>query len=125
MTTYEVLATHKALAEYTGVVHYPCRHMTSLCPNQCNHGQDAAQFKILEYLEYAKTGQYGDDKQDVYRVRIDQKNPQEQQDPAIVATINSLTPGQKVKLFWEHIYVTDGATNSKYPQRPIRSVELA
>jgi hypothetical protein len=123
MTNYDVLATNKVIAEFTGVKHFPCRHKTSLCPDQCNHGQDAAEFKILEWQEYEKLGKYGDDKKDVFRARIDQNGPNDKQDPAIVETIKTLTPGQKVKIFWEHIYVTDPETNSKWPERPIRSIE--
>jgi hypothetical protein len=123
MTTYEVLSLHKATGEFKGVVHIPCRHMTSLCPDRCTHAQDAAEFKILEYQQHEKPGQYGDDKQEIYRVRIDQNGPSERQDPALIEIIKSLTPGQKVKLYWEHIYVTDTETGSKWPERPLRSIE--
>jgi hypothetical protein len=47
----------------------------------------------------------------------------EKQDPAQVAIAKTLKPGQKVKLYWEHIYVTDGETGSKWPERPARSIE--
>jgi hypothetical protein len=123
MSTFEVLSSHKATGEFTGVTHIPCRNLTSLCPDRCNHAQDAAEFKILEYQQYEKPGEYGDEKADVYRVRIDQNAPREKQDPAVIEIIKSLTPGQKVKLFWEHIYVTDGETGSKWPERPLRSIE--
>jgi hypothetical protein len=122
-TTFEVLAKHQATAEYTGVAHFPCRHMTSLCPDRCTHAQDAAEFKILEYEVYEKLGQYGDDKQTVFRTRVDQNAPRERQEQAIVDQIRALAPGQKVRIAWEHIYVTDGETNSKWPERPVRSIE--
>jgi hypothetical protein len=99
--------------------------MTSLCPDRCHHAHDAATFKILNYETYDKPGKYGDDKQDTVRVSLseDPEGPQsDKQDPQIIAKIKSLSPGQKVKMFWEHIYVTD-ETNSKWPERPIRSVE--
>jgi hypothetical protein len=123
MTTFEVLSLHKATGEFKGVAHFPCRHMTSLCPDRCTHAQDAAEFKILEYQQFEKPGKNGDDKQDIYRVRIDQNAANERQDPAVIEIIKSLTPGQKVELYWEHIYVTDTETGSKYPERPVRSVE--
>jgi hypothetical protein len=122
-SNYAVLTTNEVIAEFTGIKHFPCRHITSLCPDRCNHAQDAAEFKILEWQEYNKPGQYGDDKKDVFRARIDQNAPSEKQDPAVVEIIKTLTPGEKVKIFWEHIYVTDPETNSKWPERPIRSIE--
>jgi hypothetical protein len=124
MTTEAVLTTNKVIAEFTGVTHFPCRLMTALCPNECNHAQDAAEFKILEWEVYEKPGKYGDDKKPVFRVRVDQKGNNDKQDPAVIETIKSLTPGQKVKLFWEHVYVTETSTGSKWPARFVRSIEV-
>jgi hypothetical protein len=124
--TFEVLTTNKATAEFIGTQRVPCRVMTSLCPDRCHHAHDSAQFKILEYEQYEKPGKYGDDKQETLRVSLseDPEGAQsDKQDPAIIAKIKALSPGQKVRVFWEHIYVTD-ETNSKYPQRPVRSIEV-
>jgi hypothetical protein len=124
MATFVVLATHTVIAEFIGITHFPCRHLTSLCPDRCNHAHDAAEFKIIEYLAYDKFDKYGDDKKDIFRVRVDQKVSSDKQDPAIIEIIKSLAPGQKVKLFWEHIYVTDPETRSKWPERPVRSIAI-
>jgi hypothetical protein len=121
MSTFQVLATHKTIAEFTGIQHFPCRHMTSLCPDRCTHAHDAAVFNIVEYESYEKPGQYGDEKQSVYRVRLDNNGTTDKQDPALIAVIKDLAPGQRVRLSWEHIYVSDNG--SKYPERPLRSIE--
>jgi hypothetical protein len=122
--SFDVLASHKATAEFIGTERIPCRFMTSLCPDRCNHAHDAARFKILTYEEYEKRGEYGDDKMETLQVSLAEDtgcSNTDKQDLQIIAKIKTLSPGQKVKLFWEHIYVTD-ETNSKYPQRPVRSV---
>jgi hypothetical protein len=121
--TFEVLSTHRVIAEFLGIQHIPCRHLTSLCPDRCNHGQDCASFKVISYEKYEALGRWASEEQEVFYARVDQKVPAEAQDPAIIEIIKSLTPGQKVKLYWEHIYVTD--QGSKWPERPIRSLEPA
>jgi hypothetical protein len=126
MTTHIVLTTNKTTAELTGIQHFPCRFQTSLCPDRCGHAHDAATFKILSYEVYEKPGREGDDKQSTFYARLDsnEKSRTDYQTPEIVAKIKELKPGQKVKLFWEHIYVTDTETGSKWPERPIRSIEV-
>jgi hypothetical protein len=123
--SFEVLTKNKTTAEFIGIQRMPCRFMTSLCPDRCHHAHDAAHFKILTYEQYEKPGKYGDEKKDILQVSLseDPEGPQsDKQDSQIIAKIKALSPGQKVKLCWEHIYVTD-ETNSKYPERPIRSLE--
>jgi hypothetical protein len=125
MTTHVVLSLHRVTAEYIGTRHVACRFMTSLCPDRCNHSFDTAEFKVLSYESFERPGKEGDEKQTSVYARLD-SNPQERTDyqtPEIAAKIKTLSPGQKVKLFYEHIYVTDGETGSKWPERPIRSIE--
>jgi hypothetical protein len=124
-STFEVLSVHHTITEYVGTVHIPCRHMTSLCPDHCKHAFDAAEFKIISYEHYEKPGKYGDDKQTKFHARLDSNKDSrvDYQDPKFAAIIRELTPGQKVKLLWDHIYVSD-ETGSKWPERPIRSIEL-
>jgi hypothetical protein len=123
--SFEVLTKNKTTAEFIGIQHVPCRLIGPLCPNRCHHPHDAARFKILSYERYEKPGKYGDEKLDIFQVNLteDPQAPQmDRQDSKIIAQIKTLSPGQKVKLYWEHIYVTD-ETNSKYPERPIRTLE--
>jgi hypothetical protein len=124
-TTFIVLSAHHVIAQFVGIRHFPCRFMTSLCPDRCNHAYDGAEFKVLRYESFEKPGKEGDEKQSSIVARLDsnQESSTDYQTPEISAQIRTLSRGQKVKLFYEHIYVTDGETGSKYPQRPIRSIE--
>jgi hypothetical protein len=124
MTTSQVLSAHRAIAEFAGVQHFPCRFKTSICPDQCTHARDAATFKIETYEAYEKKGEYGDAQQTVFRARIDQREAREGQDPEIVAKIQTLSPGQKVRIAWEHLYVTETATGSKWPERHIVALDV-
>ncbi|KAK2944033.1 putative flp protein [Blattamonas nauphoetae] len=119
--TFETLATHKFKATFRGIQHQPCRHMTSLCPDRCNHAMDVGLFDVTEYEEYTKPGQYGDEQTKVYHLPISGKISPEQ-NPAIVDQVRSLQPGQAVRVCYDHIYVTQDG--SKFPERPCRSIEL-
>jgi hypothetical protein len=123
MCPYEVLAIHKAVVEFTGIEHFPCLYMTSLCPDRCTHAHDAGIFKILEYEDYQKAGRYGDGKQTMFRVRLDSRARNNKQDPAFIEMIKGFTPGQRLRISWEHTYVTDPVTMSKWAERPLRSIE--
>jgi hypothetical protein len=123
--SFEVLAKNKTTAEFIGIHHVQCRLIGPKCPNNCHHAHDAARFKILSYEQYEKPGKYGDEKVEMLEVNLseDPLAPQmDKQEVKIITQIKTLSPGQKVKLSWEHIYVTD-ETNSKYPERTIRSLE--
>jgi hypothetical protein len=124
MSTFEVLSVHRTIAEYVGIVHMPCRFRTSDCPDRCGHAFDAAEFKILSYEEYEKKGEYGDEKRTKFHARLDATDASrtDYQDPKFTEVIKTFSPGQKVKLSWDHIYVTD-STGSKRPERPIRALE--
>jgi hypothetical protein len=100
--------------------------MTSLCPDRCHHAHDSGVFKVISYDAYQRTGKDGDDEQTTIYARLDSNSESrvDYQEPEIAAKIKKLKRGQKVKLFYEHIYVTDTETGSKWPQRPIRSIEV-
>jgi hypothetical protein len=124
MTSFEVLAKNKAIAEFVGIEKVPCRLRTAECPDGCDHAQDSAKFKILNYEEYEQVSKNGDGKKDQLMVSLseDAGAPKSnRQEPAIIAAIKALTPGKKVKITWEHIYVTEDG--SSFPQRPVRAVE--
>eukprot|EP00931_Biecheleriopsis_adriatica_P113636 TRINITY_DN8879_c0_g1_i1.p1 TRINITY_DN8879_c0_g1~~TRINITY_DN8879_c0_g1_i1.p1 ORF type:complete len:348 (+),score=98.97 TRINITY_DN8879_c0_g1_i1:138-1046(+) len=82
-----------------------------------------ANFRILDYIEYEKPGKYGDEKFDTHGFEM-AKQPPEVQD-----AVNALTPGDIVKLGWQHDYVTassdGGKTSAKYPERPVFLLEKA
>ncbi|KAK2960566.1 putative flp protein [Blattamonas nauphoetae] len=120
--TFETLATHKFTATFQGINHRPCMFLTSNCPDRCGHPQDFAVFNVDKYEEYTKPGEYGDEQQTAYHMCVNENINEDKQDPAIIAKVKSLQPGQKVRVHYDHIYVdSDG---SKWPERPCRSIDL-
>jgi hypothetical protein len=124
--TFVVLSAHHVVAEYVGIHHFPCLFRTSLCPDRCNHAHDSGEFRVIKYESFEKHGNEGDEQQSKIFGRLDshEHSRVDYQEPAIAAQIKALSPGQKVKLFYEHIYVTDRDTGSKWPERPIRTIEV-
>jgi hypothetical protein len=114
MTTFVVLSPHRTTAELVGTRRVAYRFMTNLCPDRCNHAFNAAEFKLLSYESFEKPGKEGDDKQTSIIARLDSNREvrTDYQDPTIVAKIKDLSPRQKVKLFYEHIDVTETETCS-------------
>ena len=120
--TFDVLSSHRAIAEFTGIIHRQCPFLTSLCPDKCDHPKDFGTFKILEYEHHEKPGEYGDEKQTQFACNMNPNAHSDKQDPAILDQINHLQVGQKVRLTWDHIYVN--LNGSRFPERPIKSIEL-
>ena len=81
-----------------------------------------AAFKVTRVLEYAKPGKYGD-------AEVSAGGSQSfaiEEQPNFAEMLKHLKPGDKVKITWEHNYVTqiitkeDGKTfTSKSPERKI------
>ena len=71
----------------------------------------------VEYESYEKPGQYGDAQQTVQRFT--------DLEGAHAATVAKLNKGDKVKLEWDHNYVTrtENGGESKYPERVITALE--
>ena len=74
-------------------------------------------FHIIAYESYEKPGQYGDAQQTVQRF-TDLKGDH-------AATVAKLSKGDKVRLEWDHNYVTrsENGGESKYPERVITTLE--
>ena len=71
----------------------------------------------VEYESYEKPGQYGDAQQTVQRFT--------DLEGAHAATVAKLSKGDKVRLEWDHNYVTrseNGGGESKYPERVITAL---
>ncbi len=117
----ELLSSHSTIAKFTGIKDHRCMGRTSLCPVECGHSGKLASFEIIKYLAYEKPGEYGDKKQKVFQILI-QDNMGKVNVPAdILAKIRALKPGQEVKLDWNHDYVTKDKSSS--PERPITKIE--
>ena len=72
----------------------------------------------VEYESYEKPGQYGDAQQTIQRFT--------DLEGAHAATVAKLSKGDKVRLEWDHNYVTrseDSGGESKYPERVITMIE--
>lgn len=121
-STFELLALHRTVATFLRIEHKPCMFRTALCPDRCGHAKDVAIFQIDEYTEYEKPGQYGEEKQDKFYASLKENDDDGSQPKEFVEKIKSLQPGQKVRLGWDHIYVTD--ENGQHPERPIRVLEV-
>lgn len=119
--TFEVLSTFKTKAQFLGVEHHPCRHMTTLCPDRCDHAKDLAKFQIIEWIEFEKKGKYGDEKSEIFYTDAKPKQPVFQQPDEIPSLIAKLESGDTVFLDWEHIYIHDKSSN--YPERPVKRIE--
>lgn len=117
----ELLSSHDTVARFTGIRDHRCRGLTSLCPDRCGDSGRLATFEIVQYLAYEKPGKYGDEKQQTFSVLIEDNLKNAKVPAAVLKAIDSLKPGQTVRLQWNHDYVTRGG--SKFPERPIVRVE--
>jgi hypothetical protein len=119
--TRQLLSLHETDATFTGLVKQPCRHRTSECPDRCDHGGTVAEFRVDAYRRYEKTGEYGDARTDVYRVRLQNSRGEARLDTALLKRIESLKVGDRVRLDWRHDYVTHAGAS--FPERPITRLD--
>ncbi|MDO4527831.1 MAG: hypothetical protein Q4C03_03495 [bacterium] len=106
----EKLSIHKTRATFMGIETVKCRHLTTLCPDRCEHGGKIAYFRIDAYEDYQKLSDYGDPKQETFVVQIKDgqgKTPKTTSD-ALVLVVDDLKQGDIVNLEWIHTYVDDG-----------------
>lgn len=116
MPASDLLAENRVVAEYLGTQEIPCRFMTALCPDKCDHATMVAQFRVLFVEHYAKHGEYGDaslSAGDILPVDIRRPAPGQVALPA-------LAKGDKVRLTLQHRY-TKGKVQE--PIRPVTRVE--
>mmetsp|Transcript_10309 Transcript_10309/g.21679 ORF Transcript_10309/g.21679 Transcript_10309/m.21679 type:complete len:133 (-) Transcript_10309:627-1025(-) len=122
-TSRETLAVHETRSRFSGVVQMPCRHLTSRCPDRCNHGGAVAVFDVEEYVRYEKPGHYGDAEAKKFHVKLN--DPCQPKDAIVL--LESLKGGEKVQLNWNHDYVTrtyENGGSSKSPERPVTLLEV-
>ena len=117
----ETLARHETVAEFRGTNYHRCLGLTTLCPDRCGESGTLAAFRIVNYLNYEKLGEYGDPKCDAFAFLVENnmKHPKVPDD--IRAAINTLKPGDFVLLSWKHDYVTSQGGSA--PERPITKLE--
>ena len=113
----ELLATNTVIAVYEKTVDRPCMHLTSLCPDRCNHAKKLATFRVITNENYKRTGKYGDDKSEPGSlVYVDMLHDEPGQSENVRKLIAELKPGDAVRITVDHYYVTG---NCKYPVRPV------
>ncbi len=118
----EELAHNTVTAVYECVVEVPCYHRTADCPDRCDHAQRFARFRVVANESYNRPGEYGDDKLEPgMALAVDLKNDVEGQDPAVKALVESLHPGEAVRLTIRHYYVK--GEYAHYPVRPVTEIE--
>lgn len=119
----DLLASNTVVARYEGTQHHPCRHMTALCPDRCNHAATLAHFRVLRNERYQKSGEYGDERineGDTALVEVFKDTPG--QDTAVADFISRLKPGDVVRFTMNHYYVQDHQT--LFPVRPVVHIEV-
>ena len=123
MSTYDVLSVHEVKATFKGIRHQPCRFMTSLCPDKCDHAKELATFAVDEYVEYVKEGQYGDEKQQTIHYALGDRNEHStsSQPAEFDGKVKALAPGDKVLIRYEHRYMN--VNGSRFPVRPFTKLE--
>lgn len=120
----ELLASNTVVAQYMGTQERPCYFRTALCPDRCDHAAKVANFVVLVNENYSKPGKYGDDKAEVGSViMIDMKNDIPGQDEAVNKLIETLQPGDTVRLTQDHYYGEIGCCMT--PFRPVTKMEKA
>lgn len=113
----ELLASNTVLARYVGEQSIPCRFMTALCPDRCDHATRLATFQVVENLDYVKNGEYGDEKlAPGDSAVVDVQKPVPGQPVDIPQRISCLAVGQLVKLTICHYYLKQG--QGQFPVRP-------
>lgn len=117
----ELLSSHTTLAKFIGIKDHLCMGRTSHCPDRCGHSGKLATFEIIEYLDYQKPGEYGDPKQTTFQLLIRDNQGITKIPNEFLSIIESLKPDTKVKLSWNHDYVTKDKASS--PERPITKIE--
>ena len=119
----ELLAVNTVMARFIGVQEHPCRFMTALCPERCDHATRLASFEVLENISYEKPGKYGDDKlAPGDTALVDVQKPVPGQPLHVVQSISALKPGDVVRLTICHYYVKQG--QGQFPARPAVLLEL-
>lgn len=114
-----LLSSHMTIARFDGLKDHQCRGLTTLCPDKCGDSGKLAAFTITKYLKYTKPGEYGDPEQKNFMIMYENTLGKSQLTPEEKELVTTLKPGDPVLLCWNHNYVTDEATGSSYPERPI------
>ena len=73
------------------------------------------------FVRTVADGKYGDPQTDEFIFMLKSTTGKSDVPPALAEKIAALKPGDKVRLVWEHVYVSD--ENGARPERPVRVLE--
>ena len=119
--TAELLARHDTDAVFAGTREHVCRGLTALCPDRCGRSGTLAVFRVEKYNAYEKPGLYGDPQTDEFAFMLLSTTGASDVPAEIAERVRALAPGDKVRLVWEHVYVTD-ENGSRFPERVVREL---
>lgn len=120
--TSELLSRHDVVAEFAGTREHVCLGRTALCPDRCGDSGTLAVFRVLRYESYEKPGEYGDPQTGEFVFMLKSTAGTSDVSDEIARAVGRLSPGNKVRLVWEHVYVTD-ENGSQFPERPVVRLE--
>lgn len=120
-TNEKLLSHHDTKAVFTGTRHHQCPGMTRLCPDRCGDSGTLAIFEIATYNDYQRPDRYGDDPAGTYAFMLRSTTGTSDVSPTMAEIVNSLRPGDKVHLVWDHVYVSD--PQASFPKRIVRKIE--
>lgn len=116
----KILSRHDTRAVFLGTREHVCLGRTALCPDRCGNSGTLAVFKIESYNAYEKFGKYGDPKTDEFDFMLRSTTGTSDVSEEIAARVKSLRTGDKVRLVWEHVYVSD--ETGSFPERRVREI---
>ena len=116
----EILSRHDTRAVFLGTREHVCLGRTALCPDKCGSSGTLAVFKIESYNAYEQLGKYGDPKTDEFDFMLRATTGASDVSEEIAARVKSLRQGDKVRLVWEHVYVSD--ETGSFPERRVREI---
>ena len=119
--TAELLSRHDADAVFAGTREHVCRGLTALCPDRCGRSGTLAVFRVEKYNAYEKPGQYGDPQAEEFAFMLLSTTGASDVPAEIAERVRALAPGDRVRLVWEHVYVTD-ENGSRFPERVVREL---
>ena len=118
----DLLASNTVVAVYTGTAERPCLFRTALCPNRCGHAAKVANVSVVTNEDYKKPGKYGDEKAEPGSViMIDLLHETPGQSDDVIKLINTLQPGDTVRMTQDHYYGDFGQVVE--PFRPVTKIE--
>ena len=117
----ETMASYVGTAEFLEKRHQPCRHLTTLCPNECGHATDVYVFKIIT-LD-AKANELSSHTKWITLVGAGETVLIGAKDLGVFrAVADELAPHTIVHLQWNHDYVTTtepSGGSASGPERPV------